>query len=635
MIDGVLGSAHTLRTLSNALDYSREFRLYLIVCSTPAIADAVVEHIRARRGPVDLIPFGFTGEVRDLRARQQLVDDVARVLLRGPARAGVRVVDISRARVHETPDWTAVFLQLNLGRGDLQGSHAGPLFLVIPPWMEVLAQSAAPDVVSVQTGISFRFELDGPVAAPPKPRDRASDPPVGDPRALRREVLALLASAPQDRGGAASLRVATEALERAAEWHHALPGDRDGVRALADAHWWNAELALARGDLAAALDFGQTSMRQLRSLAKEGTGGGIWRDLAMRGAALARLLARNHRLDLAVDVADEAWRAAQRGGDDAARWEVGLAAMALDAQSGDIVRARRLRGELEHLAAAQGPRGVERLDAASAAFDGRRTLPDPITLSLPPTDASPPPPGAPYDPRWYTPRDALEGEARARLERLGEPVVLVGERGSGRTWLVMHLLSRLPPGSRALHVDLSAVSQGERTELERAFLAAVPEARGDGFRDPIDVAIEHGLRAIPERLYLHITVPEGFSRWEGWYDVELRLRLLNDLCDREPWDRLRLLLEYPPEMLSVTYGSSNSAFRLAVIHVGGLDEPEVAALAQRYRVSLSASEVRRLRERTGGNPSAVAGVLQAIRLGGGSLEEALGEPTPRSGEARG
>lgn len=359
--------ADELDTLVRAIEFSdaRRFSLHLVVCSTSTLAATLVHRLAEHFAPARLWSADFSGQVRTPTGRQHLVREMTAVFggdLDHDTR--VHIVDLSRARPSEQPDWSDVFTALNLSRSQIIDAHAQPIILVIPAWMEALASRTAPDLMSVVSGFGHRFELSSDLPPATTALRRTSDPPLDDLRRLAHDARVALAAAMATPDPVLREQHATRALTLTDAWRTVAPRDIDARLAYADACHMLGSFKLASGDLPAARGFAESSLRALRGVGEDSPGP-LKADLARRGAALADLLGLSGEDAAALDVAEQAMRDAEKSNDGRARLCAGTTLMKRYARAKDFTRAQHLYVELVRDAQALGVEAQRVLDEAA------------------------------------------------------------------------------------------------------------------------------------------------------------------------------------------------------------------------------------------------------------------------------
>lgn len=269
--------------------------------------------------------------------------------------------------------------------------------------------------------------------------------------------------------------------------------------------------------------------------------------------------------------------------------------------------------------------------------------------SWPPAPAAVDRPGQPYNGCSYVHRPALEKRALRLLSLAGQPVVLWGARGYGKSWLLHHLVDRVQE------------QDGDDARATLICLRDLVARPADFYRGLAERVVD--------ALDRHPDYPAG---WRGWVEHafrqpglplrRLKFLLANDLLPRCPrrlvlafdgadalvgtdmqdafygmlrgwaeatssseFDKLRILLAVstPPDQL--IHGLRQSPFNLTQpLLIPGLDREQLGELARAYGFSPGTAELQRLHDRTRGDPHEVRGLLYRAALEGAGLHDALG-----------
>lgn len=245
-----------------------------------------------------------------------------------------------------------------------------------------------------------------------------------------------------------------------------------------------------------------------------------------------------------------------------------------------------------------------------------------------------PPVGAPYDEATHAPRRADEADIASLLRAPGAPVVLVGPRRIGKSWLLGRALAtQAGVGDRVALVRIDTLPERTRREPSALWGALAAEmARATGIEEPelgeaprrsIDEWMERRLLpSVPERLLLAIDGADALRLDPDPSEVMGLLRAW--LCrGRRPWDRLRLLLTVSTNPAVLVPDARLSPFNLAPpLMISDLDEAGVEALAITHGLAQQAADVD-LRSLCGGHPYLLRLLFRHARLSGRALREVL------------
>ncbi len=265
-------------------------------------------------------------------------------------------------------------------------------------------------------------------------------------------------------------------------------------------------------------------------------------------------------------------------------------------------------------------------------------------MSSPPV----PPPGTRYLPDWYIARPFEEETALGYLA-YGQPVLLWGPRDQGCTWLSRHLARTWQQAGAAegagsapercyIVIDFRSLGARDLESLD-ACLREIAEVLGDALpedptREPVAERWQrmHGspknrltgfvrrvvLPAMPGELLLVFDHADLVHAQPFYEDFAGLLRSWAEKGkDRQPWDRLRLLVSVsvPPARLRTAHHESPFVNLSKPIQVRDFEAAQVAKLARRHGLDWSETELRSLMALVGGHPYLVRAVLEDVRNG--------------------
>lgn len=256
-----------------------------------------------------------------------------------------------------------------------------------------------------------------------------------------------------------------------------------------------------------------------------------------------------------------------------------------------------------------------------------RLLPEAVPES-PGRTLAPQPPGCAYDERWYVARPWEERRARGRLGVRGGAVVLQGPPGSGKTWLMQHLLHQESAHGAIVPLSLHALSTTETAASYGGFLrelarrmvneALAPDAAATaaiideawGFsQDPVS-NLSHLLsrRVLPsfsEQRKLILAIDDADSLGQRPYAQEFfsLLRAWMDASHKAPWSALRLLMSLTRSPDLLIQDPNRSPFNIAqTLFLRDLVPEQISELLDRHGLGLTDPEQQALTELVGGHP---------------------------------
>lgn len=238
------------------------------------------------------------------------------------------------------------------------------------------------------------------------------------------------------------------------------------------------------------------------------------------------------------------------------------------------------------------------------------------------------PPGAPYDPRTWATRPDAEAEVTRRLGHRGEPVVVYGPAGSGKTWLLHHTLRDMP---NVLWLDLRCLRHEALTRPDLGLHALVEHA---ALQLGVEVPAAPPLRALGlllerellSRAATGVLVLDHVEVWARASDPTevfgaLRARAEQD---RPPWDRFRLALAASADPSTLVTRRELSPFNLSTpIELHALPSSSLHELARAHGLELSATDERLLNRWLGDNVLLLRTALFEAQRSGLPLGEVL------------
>lgn len=294
---------------------------------------------------------------------------------------------------------------------------------------------------------------------------------------------------------------------------------------------------------------------------------------------------------------------------------------------------------------------IARQLAALPGRPGRSLAAEPLRPAL----ASP---SAPFSPAIYLPHPDLESRALRLLATPGQPAVLWGPERCGKSWLLKRLLDRTHEqdgdDSRFILIHLGQLL--DRAVTLDAFYRLFAEHLVDALdRDPdysthwprwVAEAWEqfgvpmrklkwlvqhHLLPRCPQRLVMAIDGADAVIGAPWHSDFYGMLRGWAEAAHTTEFARLRIVLAVSTAPALLISHAQQSPFNLTQpLVMAGFDEPQLAELARRYCLPLSAPEITLLRVRLGGHPYLSRLCLFAAARDGLPLIELLEPQRPAS-----
>lgn len=246
--------------------------------------------------------------------------------------------------------------------------------------------------------------------------------------------------------------------------------------------------------------------------------------------------------------------------------------------------------------------------------------------------------------RWIArPREELDGHRRLGP---GSPLVVMGPRGAGKSWLCARIVQgTMQPGDRLVSISLDsphrirtrepdrfmldfAVDVAEQLNLDDDLIASTWERVGTGTRRMSRYMREHVLPTVSGNLYLLIDPADALTQ-HGPVPNELfsMLRQWLDGARREPWDKLRVVMAVSMDPILLTTEFRISPFNLAPpVKAGDLDVAQVGELLAQHNLTATTQEASSALAWVGGSP-ALLRLLAAETAGQGmSVSRYLAQP---------
>jgi hypothetical protein len=266
-----------------------------------------------------------------------------------------------------------------------------------------------------------------------------------------------------------------------------------------------------------------------------------------------------------------------------------------------------------------------------------------------PSADPPPPPGGPYDRRWYVHRDVEERLALTHLDLPGAPVVLWGPELVGKSTMLGYLIDHLRDvdlrdgrRSEAVVVNLNALLHPDAPldepffALARyliKFMAGPDEWLAECASHPVPWPAR--LTSLMERRILPkagsrllLALEQADAAWEMPYQNDFygMLRAWCGQSDREPWSKFRLILAIsttPSLLFDGPEGRHSPWNLLAPIELRDFRPYQVEALARLYGLEPSKEVIDRLPPLVGGHPFLLRMVMHGATTRRASLAELL------------
>jgi hypothetical protein len=298
-----------------------------------------------------------------------------------------------------------------------------------------------------------------------------------------------------------------------------------------------------------------------------------------------------------------------------------------------VIEGTKVVGHLRRLVA--NVKGVAQLNKLYAAHARDISALLPEELGARKSSPALPPPGASYRRTWYVNLPQQEQAALNNLAAQGAPVLLSGPEWLGKTWLLDYLLEQLretaEPSDRFVEVDVTELDLQSMDHLARDFAARINEQlepspggvdatwQGAGSRGgKLSRWLESKAlttEASPGRLFL--AVEQADLIWKaGLGDQFFPLLKVWSQVGRNansPLARLRIILSVStaPALWRRDLAPLNV---VDPIFVDGLDDQQVAQLASKYGLQLSADDLKKIMEVVGGHPYVLSVVFFKVAL---------------------
>lgn len=274
-----------------------------------------------------------------------------------------------------------------------------------------------------------------------------------------------------------------------------------------------------------------------------------------------------------------------------------------------------------------------------------------LTLSV---DERPPPqpPKARYSSYWYVPRTEAENMAEDFLREPGSPVVLVGPRDIGKSYLLDHLLeTHCREADRQVRINLDLVDD-EALETPDAFFEEIAFEVADKLQldeSAVDKAWERmkrrpagsrlrsflqrsALSAVEGRFFLVLDRADAIVSKTVAKPFFQELRRWAELGREEPWDRLRMMLAVSTEPGRLIDTLESSPFNISLpIRLDDLERAQLEELAECYGLLLRTEELSELMDLVGGHPYLVRKVLYQSAADNKPIAELLQKATASQG----
>ncbi len=263
------------------------------------------------------------------------------------------------------------------------------------------------------------------------------------------------------------------------------------------------------------------------------------------------------------------------------------------------------------------------------------------------TGPSPPPPGAPYDSRWYLHRPAQEREALEHLKTAGTPVTIWGPARFGKSQLLHYLVEQVQSGDarkgqRSLVIEMNlrqlvpepfsfdALCENFAADLvkkmngEDAWVTTLVKS---SLRWQLKLAAfmeDRVLRAAKGRVVLAIDEADALWRDPAHHKLYSIFRSWGEKRSEDGWSKLRFIFLLPTTNTLSFEGPRdlNSPFNLATpIELTDLGIDQIIEFAQLQRVAWSRAEIENdVYPLVGGHPFLLHVLMNATRFSDTSLQ---------------
>jgi predicted MPP superfamily phosphohydrolase len=246
-------------------------------------------------------------------------------------------------------------------------------------------------------------------------------------------------------------------------------------------------------------------------------------------------------------------------------------------------------------------------------------------------------PGGPYNEHQYVARPTIEATALKMLASIGRPAVLCGTHGTGKTWMLSHLLGRWKAehvNARIVYVPFGEFDTYALTNLDHfvwrfAGVVADQLSVAEELVDLLDPNRPQRLAAmmrlrkffeeaalkLPDPLVLMLDDADRLREHPYRQDFYAGLRAWMDRATGSPMERLRLLIAIAVPATRLIEGDGRrSIFNLTIpLDLSPFSEEQVVEVARRCNVLVTDRVARDLLAQTGGVPAEVIRGLYDLR----------------------
>jgi hypothetical protein len=266
---------------------------------------------------------------------------------------------------------------------------------------------------------------------------------------------------------------------------------------------------------------------------------------------------------------------------------------------------------------------------------------------------SPPPPGAPYDARWYVHRPAQERQAIDQLRTAGLPVTIWGPARFGKSQLLHYLVEQVQnsdakKGQQSLIIEINlgrlvpepfsfdalcenfAAALVKKTKGGDALVTALVKSPRIWRIKLADFMEDRILRPAKGRVVLAIEEADALWRDPAQHELYTIIRSWGQKTGEDDWSKLRFIFLLPTTSSLSFEGPRylNSPFNLATpIELTDLSIDQIVEFAALHHASWSRAEIENdIYPLVGGHPFLLHVLMSATRFSDTSLQVLVRDP---------